>query len=171
MTFIASIKRFTILTILLGLIGACADTADYVNENPHQVGGALFGGAVGVTAGTAIGGAAAEGGLAGAGIIAGLALAPYLSRRDVVFFDKAIDKAAVAPPGQPVAWNNPNTGTTGKITRLNDVDIEAGLTCRGLRSEMTAGSETTVEDLIVCRDESTPWYIESGYLVERRPAN
>lgn len=151
------------------LIAGCADTVDYINENPHRVGVPLATGTAGLMAGSAIGSSAAEAGLGLGGVAVGVAAAPYLAKRDTVFFDKAIDKAAVAPRGEPVEWTNPNTGTTGKMTRLNDVDLQATSTCRVLRSEVTTSTEVATEDLIVCRDESTPWYIESAEMVERRP--
>lgn len=151
------------------LIAGCADTVDYINENPHRVGAPLAGGTLGLIAGSATGNPLAQGGLAGVGLAAGVIAAPYLAKRDTVFFDKAIDKAAVAPRGQPVAWTNPNTGTTGKMTRLDEVDLQASSTCRTLRSEVTTATEVATEDLIVCRDDSTPWYIESAELVDRRP--
>ncbi len=154
---------------LTALAAGCADTVDYVNENPHRVGAPLAGGTIGLLAGSATGNPIVQGGLAGVGLAAGVAAAPYLEKRDTVFFDKAIDKAAVAPRGQPVEWSNPNTGTTGRMTRLNEVDLQATSTCRVLRSEVTTASEIATEDLIVCRDDSTPWYIESAELVERRP--
>lgn len=154
---------------LIALIAGCADTADYINEHPHRVGAPIVAGTAGLMAGSAIGSSAAEAGLGLGGVAVGVVAAPYLEKRDTVFFDKAIDKAAVAPRGQPVEWSNPNTGTTGKMTRLNEVDLQASSTCRVVRSEVTTASEIATEDLIVCRDDSTPWYIESAELVERRP--
>ncbi len=154
---------------LTAITAGCADTVDYINEHPHRVGVPLAAGTAGLMAGSAIGSSAAEAGLGLGGVAVGAAAAPYLEKRDTVFFDKAIDKAAVAPRGQPVEWSNPNTGTTGKMTRLNEVDLQATSTCRILRSEVTTASEIATEDLIVCRDDSTPWYIESAELVERRP--
>ena len=154
---------------IAGFIAGCADTVDYINENPHRVGAPLAGGTIGLIAGSATGNPLVQGGLAGVGLAAGAAAAPYLAKRDTVFFDKAIDKAAVAPRGQAITWTNPNTGTTGKMTRLNEVDLEASSTCRLLRSEVTTATEVATEDLTVCRDDSTPWYIESAELVDRRP--
>jgi len=154
---------------MTALVAGCADTVDYINENPHRVGVPLAAGTAGLMAGSAIGSPAAEAGLGLGGVAVGVLAAPYLAKRDTVFFDKAIDKAAVAQRGQPIAWRNPNTGTTGKMTRLNEVDLEANSTCRVLRSEVTTTTEVATEDLIVCRDDSTPWYIESAELVDRRP--
>ncbi len=154
---------------MAGLVAGCADTVDYINENPHRVGVPLAAGTAGLMAGSAIGSSAAEAGLGLTGVAVGVVAAPYLAKRDTVFFDKAIDKAAVAPRGQPIEWSNPNTGTTGKMTRLNEVDLQATSTCRILRSEVTTASEVATEDLLVCRDDATPWYIKSSEMVERRP--
>ncbi|MGH6619518.1 MAG: hypothetical protein ACREF6_08235 [Alphaproteobacteria bacterium] len=157
--------------ILLGalLLAGCA-VADYINENPQKVGAPIFGGAVGLTAGEVIGSSAAEAGLGAAGAIVGLAAGPYLQKRDLVFFDKAIDQAAVAEPGKPVHWSNPNTGTTGAMVRLKDVPGPDFNTCRQLRSDVNAGGNIAAEILVVCRPERGTWYIDSSWPVEGKPA-
>ena len=151
--FISALATGTTIALLAG----CADSAKRINENPQQYGAPTFGAAIGVTAGNS-GAAAAGGGAAGA--VVGLAAAPYLAKRDTVYFDKAIDQAAVAPRGQTVVWENPHTGTTGRMTRLNDVEVRVAAVCRNLRSEITKRGRTSTEILLVCRDDLTPWYIE-----------
>jgi surface antigen len=166
------VRQNRISTVLLSalLLAGCAETADYVNENPQRVVAPIVGGAIGTAAGEAIGSSAAHTGLGAAGVIIGLAAGPYLQKRDVVFFDKAIDQAAVALPGKPVHWTNPNTGTRGTMTRMKDVDGTGGETCRTLRSEVTGGGTTAVEDMIVCRPQNGTWYIDWSWPVEKRPA-
>lgn len=163
-------RFFAILaTMALPLLVSCADTVDDINENPQRVGAPIVGGTAGLMAGEALGATAAEVGLGAAGVIAGIAAAPYLEKRDVVFFDKAIDKAAVAPPGEPVNWTNPNTGTTGTLTRGKDVDISVDLTCRHLHSEEKQDGELEIKTMVVCKPEDGTWYIRSSWLVERKP--
>ena len=79
------IRTKTILLAALLLAGCGID--DYINENPQKVGAPIFGGAVGVAAGEAIGSNAAQLGLGATGAIVGLAAGPYLQKRDLVFFD------------------------------------------------------------------------------------
>lgn len=162
-------KLAILATVALPLMAGCADTVDYINENPQRVGAPIAGGTAGLMAGEAIGATAAEAGLGAVGVIAGIAAAPYLEKRDVVFFDKAIDKAAVAPPGQPVHWVNPNTGTTGTLTRGKDVDVSVDLTCRHLRSEEKQDGELKIETMVVCKPDEGTWYIRSSWLVEKKP--
>jgi surface antigen len=166
------VRENRIATVLFAaaLLAGCAETAGYVNENPHKVFAPVVGGAVGAAAGEAIGSTTAQAGLGAAGVIVGLAAGPYLQKRDVVFFDKAIDQAAVAVPGKSVHWSNPNTGTRGTMTRVKDVSGTGNESCRLLRSEVSAGGGMAVEDLIVCRPERGTWYIDWSWPVERRPA-
>jgi len=166
------VRQNRILAVLLSalLLAGCAETADYVNENPHNVVTPFVGANIGAAAGEAIGGGTAQLGLGAAGAIVGLAAGPYLQKRDIVFFDKAIDHTAVAVPGKPVHWNNPNTGTRGTMTRIKDVSGTGNESCRLLRSEVNAGGDVAVEDLIVCRPERGTWYIDWSWPVERRPA-
>ena len=155
--------RWNITAALLAglLLAGCAETGDYVNEHPHTVLAPLIGGAVGAAAGEAIGGPSAEAGLGAAGLIVGLAAGPYLEKRDLVFHDKAIDQAAVAEPGKPIHWQNPNTGTTGTMIRGKDVAAgSGGDTCRQLHSEVNTGGKLAAEELVVCKPDIGTWYIE-----------
>lgn len=150
---------------ILALAGGC--TA--IEENPEMVGAAAIGGTAGLMAGDAIGTTAAQAGLGAAGAIAGIVAAPYLKKRDTIYFDKAIDVAAETAPGKPVRWNNPNTGTTGTLTREDDVDVSTDLTCRRMRSEVKTTDEVTVESMVVCRPDHGTWYIKSSWLVSSKP--
>ncbi len=151
------------------LLAGCGETADYVNEHPHRVFTPIVGGAVGAAAGEAIGSTTAQAGLGAVGVIVGLAAGPYLEKRDLVFFDKAIDQAAVAEPGKPVRWTNPNTGTTGAMTRQKDVEGSGFEICRQLLSEVNAGGKIATENLVVCRPERGTWYIDSSWPVDPKP--
>jgi surface antigen len=162
------IRTTTVLLAALLLTGCGID--EYINENPQKVGAPIFAGTVGLAAGEAIGSNTAQVGLGAAGVMAGLAAGPYLQKRDVVFFDKAIDQAAVAEPGKPVHWNNPNTGTTGAMVRLKDVPGSDFNTCRQLRSDVNAGGKIAAEILVVCRPERGTWYIDSSWPVKEKPA-
>lgn len=162
---------FRIVTMAAAVILAAqlVTACEMLEEHPRQVIAPVTGAAVGVSAGEAIGATAAEAGLGAAGAIVGLAAGPYLERRDVVFRDKAIDIAAEAEPGKPVRWANPNTGTSGTLTREDDVDVATDLTCRRLRSEEKTDTEIEVETMVVCRPDLGTWYIRSSWLLERKP--
>ena len=162
------IRTKTLLLAALLLAGCGID--DYINENPQKVGAPIFGAAVGAAAGEAIGSNAAQLGLGATGAIVGLAAGPYLQKRDLVFFDKAIDQTAVAEPGNPVHWSNPNTGTTGTMVRLKDVAGSDFSTCRQLRSDVNASGKRAAEILVVCKPERGAWYIDSSWGVDETPA-
>lgn len=147
------------------LAGGCAQ----IEEHPQRTMAPLAGGAVGLAAGDAIGTTTAEAGLGVLGIIAGVVAGPYLEKRDTVYFDKAIDVAAVAEPGKPVHWVNPNTGTTGTMIREADVDITTDQTCRRLHSEERLKTEIKIVTMVVCRPELGTWYIRSSWLVGTKP--
>lgn len=168
MPWINRIKKLALVAPLILPMG-CAETAETINENQYEIGAPLFAGSSGWVAGSVIGSTAAEAGLGAAGLVAGAVAAPYLKKRDVNYFDKAINAAAVATPGKAIEWHNPNTGTTGQMTRERDVDLFAAKTCRALRSVVTSDGTISTEDLVVCRDEFSPWYIQSAELMERRP--
>jgi len=151
--------------IALSLAGGCTQ----IEEHPQETFAPIAGGTAGLIAADAIGTTAAEAGLGALGVIAGVVAGPYLEKRDTVYFDRAIDVAAVAEPGKPVHWVNPNTGTRGILVREEDVDISVDLTCRRLRSEETRKTEIKIETMVVCRPEGGTWYIRSSWLVGTKP--
>lgn len=163
-------QRTVLLFAALTLLAAgCAETEEAIDRDARTIGASIGGAAVGVTAGEAIGATAAEAGLGAAGAIVGLAAGPYLKKRDVVFFDRAIDIAAVSKPGTPIHWKNPNTGTTGVMTRGADVDLFVDQTCRKLRSAERKPGEIEVENMVVCRPDLGTWYIHSSWLEDSYP--
>lgn len=151
--------------IALLLAGGCSE----IEEHPQRVFAPVAGGTAGLVAADAIGTTAAEAGFGALGVIAGVVAGPYLERRDTVFFDRAIDVAAVADPGKPVHWVNPYTGTKGTMVREGDVDITTDQTCRRLRSEETRETEIRIETMVVCRPDLGTWYIRSSWLVGTKP--
>ncbi len=152
------------------LLAGCAETTDYINEHPQRVLAPVAGAGVGLTGGGFLENSAAEAGLGTAGFIAGLAAGPYLEKRDMVFHDKAIDQAAVAEPGKPIHWQNPNTGTTGTMIRGKEVTGHND-TCRQLYSEAKkSDGSVAAEELVVCKPDIGTWYIESSWPVEPKPA-
>lgn len=170
MTLPVTRQRIVLLFAALTLLAAgCAETEESIDRNARTIGASIGGAAVGVTAGEAIGATAAEAGLGAAGAIVGLAAGPYLEKRDVVFFDKAIDIAAESKPGTPIHWKNPNTGTTGVMTRGADVDLFVDKTCRKLRSAERKTGEIEVENMVVCRPDLGTWYIHSSWLEDSYP--
>ena len=169
MSLAGFLRPAAVALALASLLTACAETAETINENRFEIGAPLFAGTAGLMGGTAIGGAAAEAGLASVGLGAGLLAAPYLRKRDTVYFDKAIDEAADAPKGTTINWENPNTGTTGRMTREADVYLYATSICRKLRSKVTKDDTVRTEELVVCRDEYSPWYIDSANTIDEHP--
>jgi len=151
--------------LALSFAGGCAE----IEEHPQKTFAPVTGGAIGLAAGDAIGTTAAQAGLGVFGIIAGVVAGPYLEKRDTVYFDRAIDVAAVAEPGKPVHWVNPNTGTKGTLVREEDVDISVDMTCRRLRSEETRKDEIEIETMVVCRPDDGTWYIRSSWLIGTKP--
>lgn len=157
--------RIALAAVALLLAAGCAE----IEEHPQRTFAPIAGGAVGLTAADAIGTTAASAGLGALGVIAGVVAGPYLEKRDTVYFDRAIDVAAVAEPGKPVHWVNPNTGTKGILIREEDVDISVDLTCRRLHSEETLRTEIKIVTMVVCRPDLGTWYIRSSWLIGTKP--
>jgi len=152
------------------LLAGCADTTDYVNEHPQRVLAPVAGAGIGLAGADFLENSAASAGLGAAGFIAGLAIGPYLEKRDVVFYDKAIDEAAVAQPGKPIHWRNPNTGTTGTMIRGKEV-VGQDDVCRQLHSDVKkSDGSVAAEELVVCKPDMGTWYIESSWPVKPKPA-
>ena len=82
-----------------------------------------------------------------------------LDRADIDDARAAQDRASTAPIGQPVTWNNPDSGHSGTITPRREGPDMAGNDCRDYRSTVTVGGKTEEADGAACRQPDGSWKI------------
>lgn len=129
-----------------------------------QTGGTLIGGAAGAIAGAQFGSgsgriaAAAVGTLLGA--LVGSEVGRSLDKADLAYANQANARAQTAPVGQPIQWNNPQTGNYGTITPMRDgTDTRTGAYCREFQQTVTIGGRTESAYGTACRQPDGTWKV------------
>ena len=149
------------LTLVLGGCESLNELNEYIEEHPMETRLAIFGLFGGAIAGGELaGGAAAIGAGAAIGAAGGWGLGTLIEQGDVARFFGATQKAATGPVGEPVAWRNPDTGTSGKVTPVGLVDMKSGQICRDLAATLKSGATSRASARRVCRTQDGSWRVQ-----------
>ena len=104
------------------------------------------------------------GGVIGAlgGALIGHEIGASLDRADMAYYSKAQQKAfETSQPGQPLPWNNPQSGNSGTIVPAAPYKASNGLYCREYTSNINVGGKTQSGYGTACRQPDGSWQIVS----------
>lgn len=153
---ISNISAMALVTVLL---------AGCVTEGKEkQLVGSLLGAGLGGFAGSKIGGgkgqlaAVAIGTLLG-GVVGG-GIGESLDNIDKLYAKRALSQASVAPVGQTIAWNNPDSGNAGTVTTVRDgTNTRTGAYCREYQTTVDIGGRSERAYGTSCRQPDGSWQI------------
>jgi len=152
-------KILTATTLAAVLLAGCVTP-----NNQKQVGGTFVGAGLGALAGSQIGGgrgqlaAVAIGTLAGA--MLGSEVGKSLDRADRLYAQQAQQVAYTAPIGQPIQWNNPDSGNYGSFTPTRDGrNTYSGAYCREYQTSVTVGGRTQEGYGTACQQPDGSWQL------------
>ena len=146
-----------IMLLVAGATG-CATIEDNPKASIGAFGGAAFGGLIAAAAGG--GGAAIAGAVIGGALLGGFA-GNALDQRDKRLAAEAQQRALeTAPTGQPVTWNNPDTGHTGTITPTKTYQAN-GSYCREFQSDVVIDGKPDKAWGTACRQPDGSWKVQS----------
>ncbi len=153
------IKTMTAATLAALLLAGCV-----TGDNQKQVGGTLVGAGLGALAGSQVGGgrgqlaAVAIGALAGAFI--GSEVGQSLDRADRLHAQQAQQVAYSAPIGQPIEWNNPQSGNYGSFTPTREgTNTYTGAYCREYQTTITVGGRSQSGYGTACQQPNGDWQV------------
>ena len=139
--------------------GGGLDKAD-IGTGLGAVGGAVIGSSFGKGNGRVVGGVI--GGLLGAGI--GHEIGASLDRADMTYYRQTQQKALeTAQPGQPLPWNNPQSGHSGVVIPQAPYKADNGQYCREFQSKISVGGKTESGYGTACRQPDGSWQIVSQH--------
>lgn len=153
------LRRTLPLVVVAGLLAACSN-----DTGPKQTGGAILGGIGGAVAGAQFG--------KGTGQIAATALGTLLGAYVGSEVGKSLDKAdqqyahqagqrafETAPSGQPVAWNNPDSGHSGTVTPTRTYEASPGQYCREYQTTVSIDGRSEQAYGTACRQPDGSWKV------------
>jgi surface antigen len=143
------------------LLAACQNQGSNwgTGETVGTLGGAAAGGLIGNQIGHGTGKVAAT--LAGvliggfAGNMAGGAIDDADKQRAI----QAQNRAATAPVGQQITWNNPQNGNSGTITPVKDGYSQSGQYCREFQQSITINGQQQNGYGTACQQPDGSWKI------------
>ncbi len=121
--------------------------------------GAAAGGLAGSQIGSGTGRLAAVGGGVFLGALIGSEIGRSMDEVDRMKAEQAYARAATAPVGQQIAWNNPQTGNHGTIMPLREGTSASGSYCREFQQDVTIGNKTERAYGTACRQPNGSWKI------------
>lgn len=154
-------------TFLIGLVmsaglvlAGCANQPD----NTRQIGGGLLGAGAGGLAGAALAknsSSATRAAATGIGAVLGLAIGSeigrYMDEQNRQRSYTAWNQATNAPVGQPIHWNNPNSGNYGTVVPVRDGYHQNGAYCREFQQTIVVGGRTEQAVGTACRQPDGTW--------------
>ncbi|MEI7605847.1 MAG: RT0821/Lpp0805 family surface protein [Rhodospirillaceae bacterium] len=162
----------TVLALTTALTSTACTSPQYGGDGTNNALGMgtkqTFGGILGAAGGGLLGaqvgkpGSALNLAMVGLGVVGGGLLGSSVGKSlDEIDRQKAAEaakKAEVAPVGQTIAWNNPNTGHHGTVTAVRDGRNNAtGQYCREFRTKVTVGDKSEQGVGTACRNSDGSW--------------
>jgi len=154
------LRKVPILVLTVIMLQACTQTG----PGPKEGAGTLVGAGLGALAGSQIGSgkgqlaAVAIGALLGAW--AGNEVGKSLDAADQAAIERAARLAGTAPLGQPIIWNNPNSGNHGTVTPVREGHhATTGAFCREFRQTIIIDGRTEEGQGTACRQRDGSWII------------
>ena len=96
------------------------------------------------------------------GALVGTEVGRSLDKADLAYANQANARAQTGPVGQPIQWNNPQTGNYGTITPVRDgTDTRTGAYCREFQQTVTIGGKTESAYGTACRQPDGTWKVVS----------
>ena len=156
--------RFVAVVVAAGLLAGCASNAPGEFGANKTTAGGLLGGIGGAVAGAQFGkgsgqlAATAAGALLGA--LIGTEAGRSLDRADRAYAQRAQENASVAPIGQTVAWENPDSGHSGYVTPVREGRHQVtGEYCREFQQTVQVGGQTERAYGTACRQPDGSWRV------------
>ena len=150
--------NFTGVAVLAATLGCT--TADY---GPRETTGALTGAIVGGVIGDQFGGGQGNKVATGVGVLIGALVGSEIGRSmdeaDRLRANQAVIQSYSAPLGQPVYWNNTQTGNSGNVVAVRDGTSGTGQYCREFRQTIYIGGRRETGTGVACRQVDGTWRI------------
>ena len=132
-------KLLALLAVVAVSVSACTNV-EMPTINKEMIGGAtgaVLGGYAGSKVGKGSGQLVAVGVGTRLGTMAGSSIGSSLDKADLMYAQRANQRAYTAPVGETISWNNPDTGNSGTITPIREGSSTNGRYCREYSQTIT----------------------------------
>tara|TARA_R110001592_G_scaffold20926_5_gene84564 strand:- start:626 stop:1111 length:486 start_codon:yes stop_codon:yes gene_type:complete len=157
-------KKITMMMMVVSvmILGAC-DTTTFQNKGTKEMVGTGAGAVVGGLLGSKVGGGSGQLWATGAGALLGAYLGnevgKSLDNADRQYMSNAVYQAQSAPVGEPISWNNPESGNAGNIVATKDGYSASGSYCREFQQTVYIGGKEESAFGTACQKPDGSWEI------------
>ncbi len=150
----------TMMMVSTLALGACESMQGAGNKQMIGAGsGALIGGILGSKVGGGSGQLWATGAGALLGALAGSEIGRSLDKADRQYASNASYEAQSAPIGEPISWNNPESGNYGEVVATKDGYSSSGKYCREFQQTIYVGGQKESAYGTACQQPDGSWQI------------
>ncbi len=121
--------------------------------------GAVLGGLLGSKVGNGSGQLWATGAGAIVGALVGSEIGKSLDKVDRMEMSNAVGEAQTAPIGEPISWNNPESGNYGEVVATKDGYSASGRYCREFQQTVYIGGQEEAAYGTACQQPDGSWQI------------
>ncbi len=155
-------KKFALLTMMVSLLALTACDTMQGRGNKELIGGgsgAVIGGVLGSKVGKGSGQLWATGAGVLLGAVLGSEIGRSLDKADMAYAQQANVKAQSAPIGEPITWNNPESGNHGQVVATRDGYTDSGRYCREYQQTITVGGKQQEGYGTACQQPDGSWEV------------
>jgi surface antigen len=154
-------RKLVLSTLLSASLLATAGCADGIGtkQGVGTLGGAAAGGLAGAQIGKGTGQLAATAGGVLLGALLGSEVGKSLDRADQSYATRAANTAYTAPIGQPIQWENPESGNYGTVTPTREGRTANGQYCREFNQTIYVGGRAEQATGQACQQPDGSWKI------------
>lgn len=136
--------------MLIATLAGCATDEMSSNQATGMVLGGLTGGLIGSAFGKGDGKVVAVGVGTLLGAVIGSNIGAKMDQNDRAMAEQAADKAAQAPIGEEIRWNNSQSGNSGSAKTIKIGADAQGHECRQIQQQITVEGKTDVILVDIC---------------------
>lgn len=157
-------KHFSLLLMVLASLSLSACQTLQNGGQKETIGGAS-GAVLGGILGSRVGGGNGQLWATGAGVLLGALvgseIGKSLDRADMVYLEQTNQRAHSAPLGEPISWNNPESGNYGSVTPTRDGYTAGGRYCREYEQTIFVGGQQETAVGTACQNTDGTWEVLS----------
>jgi surface antigen len=156
-------RKLVISSLLSASLLVTAGCADSGLGGTKQTVGTLGGAAAGGFAGSQFGKGKGQLAMTAGGVLLGALLGSQvgksLDRADQAYAAQAADQAYTSPVGEPIRWNNPESGNYGTVTPVREGTTASGQYCREFNQTIYVGGRAEQGTGTACQQADGTWKI------------
>ncbi|MBI1301876.1 MAG: glycine zipper 2TM domain-containing protein [Alphaproteobacteria bacterium] len=155
-------KNFSLLMMVFATLALSACQTLQNSGNKELIGGgsgAVLGGLLGSQIGSGSGRLWATGAGVLVGALVGSEIGKSLDRADRQYISQANYEAQSAPIGEPISWNNPESGNSGSVVPTRDGYSASGRYCREYQQTIYVGGREESAYGTACQQPDGSWEI------------